>query len=118
MAAPQRKCFHPSCRNFILFTQTYCEKHEPNKEYNEARRKYDGEHIGFYKSKAWKNTRKVALMRDNHLCVVCERNGIYKTAQLVHHLKEVRTDWDKRLNLENLESVCESCHQKIHKNNS
>ncbi|MBZ5203209.1 HNH endonuclease [Planomicrobium chinense] len=115
MAAPQRKCFHPSCRNFIAFTRTYCEKHEPNKEYNQARRRYDNTYIKFYKTRAWLKLRRIALMRDDFMCKTCERNGIIKEAQLVHHLIEVKTDWDKRLELENLESICESCHQKIHK---
>ena len=116
MAIPQRNCFHPSCRLFIPFTETYCDKHEPNKEYNQARRRFDGEYISFYKSRAWTNVRKVAMMRDDYLCVNCTRNDIIKPAQLVHHVIEVKTDWDKRLDLNNLESICESCHQKIHKN--
>lgn len=115
MAPPQRKCFHPSCRLFIPFTQAYCEKHEPNKIYSKERRRSDPEYVKFYKTRAWLNTRKNILMRDDYICLTCERNGFIKPAQLVHHIKEVKTDWDKRLDLENLESICESCHQKIHK---
>ncbi|WP_399533503.1 HNH endonuclease [Gemella sp.] len=35
------------------------------------------------------------------------------TANLVHHKVEVRTDWSKRLEMSNLESVCRNCHNKI-----
>ena len=116
MSPPQKKCLHPSCRILIPFTERHCEKHNANKEYNRTRAKRDPEYVKFYKSKAWRGARKNALIRDDYLCVSCMANELYTTAQLVHHKVEVRNDYEKRLDPENLVSLCESCHQKIHKN--
>lgn len=116
MAIPQKKCLHPSCRQLIPFTDGYCKKHNPSQEYNRTRAKRDPEYLKFYKSKAWIGARKNALIRDDYLCVSCLNTGLYTTAQLVHHKVEVRDDFEKRLDPENLESLCESCHQKIHRN--
>ncbi|MCO5469186.1 HNH endonuclease [Enterococcus faecium] len=34
---------------------------------------------------------------------------------MVHHKTEVKEDWDKRLDYDTLESICQSCHNKEHK---
>ena len=34
---------------------------------------------------------------------------------IVHHKTEVKEDWDKRLDYDTLESICQSCHNKEHK---
>ncbi|MBS6544000.1 MAG: HNH endonuclease [Veillonella sp.] len=49
------------------------------------------------------------------MCEVCERNDHTKTlATIVHHVEEIRTPigWEKRLDINNLESICQSCHNK------
>ncbi len=33
----------------------------------------------------------------------------------VHHIEELKEDWSRRFDKDNLISLCESCHQKIHK---
>ncbi|TWK49239.1 hypothetical protein CHCC20347_1522 [Bacillus paralicheniformis] len=33
---------------------------------------------------------------------------------MVHHIVEVKQDWSKRLDLSNLESLCNACHNKVH----
>lgn len=67
-------------------------------------------------TKAWQNKRKQINARDNHLCQVCIRN-LHNT-QLkynytnieVHHIIPVIEDWDKRLNDDNLISLCSRHH--------
>lgn len=60
--------------------------------------------------------REQALIRDMYLCQQCLKDGIVNDKQLiVHHKIEVKEDWGKRLELENLETVCTQCHNKIHK---
>ncbi|PAE58568.1 HNH endonuclease, partial [Bacillus licheniformis] len=39
-------------------------------------------------------------------------------ADMVHHIVEVKQDWSKRLDLSNLESLCNACHNKVHGNRS
>lgn len=102
-----KECKYHSCRKLIR-RGTYCDEHSTsqNKYYNEQR-KHDGV-MKFYRSKEWREARQQALKRDCFTCSMC--GGI---ANLVHHRVEVRTDWSKRLELGNLESVCRECHNKI-----
>ena len=67
-----------------------------------------------YKSKAWSKLRVMALDRDNHLCQMCIRKGVYTPANLVHHIIYVKSDFSKSLDLDNLMCVCSKCHNKIH----
>lgn len=74
---------------------------------------------GFYKSKAWKNAREQAIMKANGLCERCKAKGIYKPGYIVHHKKHITpgniNDKNITLNVNNLEYVCEDCHNKEHK---
>ncbi|NEY20511.1 HNH endonuclease [Bacillus ginsengihumi] len=70
--------------------------------------------IPFYKWSGWRKKRQEALERDNYECQECKREGKYSRAQNVHHLKEVKDRPDLALTLDNLESVCIQCHNKIH----
>lgn len=110
MAIPQRKCFHPSCRIFIPFTQSYCGKHEPSKEYNRSRRKNDSEYVKFYKSAAWKNLRRVQMLKDDYLCQSCLSNGIYTPGDMVDHVVPTKEEWSRRLDENNLQTLCWPCH--------
>lgn len=74
---------------------------------------------GFYKSAAWKRARQQVITRSNGLCERCKARGIYKPGYIVHH-KEYITPGNINnpnitLNLDNLEYVCEDCHNKEHK---
>lgn len=73
-----------------------------------------GKLMKFYKSKEWKAKRLDALKRDNNECQACKRKGKYTRAQCVHHLKEVKLMPTLALTLDNLESLCNSCHNKEH----
>lgn len=33
---------------------------------------------------------------------------------MVHHIVELLDDWDKALDMDNLESLCNPCHNKHH----
>lgn len=70
-------------------------------------------------SKRWHEVRarKVA---QNPLCEECQKEGIVKPTQCVHHVTEIesaKTDaeaWDLATSLNNLQSLCYDCHHKIH----
>lgn len=68
----------------------------------------------FYKSREWKALRQEALKRDNYECQSCKRKGKYSKAQCVHHLKEVKVVPLLALTLDNLECLCNRCHNKEH----
>ena len=57
----------------------------------------------------------MALLRDSLLCQECLRKGIYSKADEVHHIIELKDDVTKAYELDNLESICHSCHMKEHK---
>lgn len=71
-------------------------------------------YIKFYHTKAWQSARHMALVRDHYLCQVCKRQGRLTPANTVHHIKHIRDDWSKRLDLSNLETICKECHNKEH----
>ncbi len=72
----------------------------------------------FYKSKAWKETRKAYAKSVGGLCERCLRRGEYKPGVIVHHKihldpenitnPEVALDWN------NLELLCRDCHGEEH----
>lgn len=68
----------------------------------------------FYKSREWRWLRGVALHRDNYECQLCKRVGKHTRADCVHHLQEVRKVPLLSLTLDNLQSLCNKCHNKVH----
>lgn len=76
---------------------------------------YEDKYIKFYHSKAWKLARKQALTRDHYLCQECLRQGIVRTANTVHHIVPIKDDFNKRLKLDNLETICLEHHNQEHR---
>lgn len=59
------------------------------------------------------------ITRSNGLCERCKARGIYKPGYIVHHKEYITpgniSNPNITLNLDNLEYVCEDCHNKEHK---
>ena len=116
---PKKPCAKPGCPN--LTDGRYCEEHqeEAEKRKAESNRFYD-KHVrdkqaeAFYKSKAWVAARQQALIRDNYLCQECLKQGRITRADTVHHKIELKRDWSKRLQIDNLVSLCTECHNRMH----
>lgn len=70
----------------------------------------------FYRKKAWLNIIEIALDRDNYLCRRCVRLSKVRPnpAVIVHHIIPITKDFTKALKLDNLESLCLECHNKVH----
>lgn len=112
---PLRECKAHGCK--ALTREGYCPDHkhvqqEETKHYNKHSR--NKTITSFYKSTDWKRTRELVLLRDNRLCQRCLREHRFTPADMVHHIVEVKQDWSKRLDLSNLESLCNACHNKVH----
>lgn len=66
---------------------------------------------------AWKRKREEIKERDNFVCQVCVRNlynplRIYETDNLqVHHVIPLEKDYNKRLDNDNLITLCERHHE-------
>lgn len=67
-----------------------------------------------YKSTHWKKKRVVILKRDGYMCVECRKYGRIKEAVTVHHIKHVDEYPELAYIDSNLESLCNSCHNKMH----
>lgn len=123
----------PRCRKMIPCGWSYCPECKPIAEAERAaaqehraeqlRKKYnrkynarrDPKYVTFYRSKAWKATSKAKLQSVDYRCEA-QLKGCQGIACEVHHIKPVQTPegWDKRLEWENLEALCTSCHNGRH----
>lgn len=67
----------------------------------------------FYKSKAWKDCRASYFTHRHGLCERCDNPG-----KIVHHKKYITpdniNDPDITLNFNNLELLCQDCHNREH----
>ena len=110
-----KPCAEIGCGN--LTRKTYCKTHEKiERKHTQIYNKYkrDPKTESFYKSREWRKLRALAYERDNGLCQRCKARGQLVRADVVHHIIEIKEDWSKRLDMDNLESLCHSCHNQIH----
>lgn len=81
---------------------------ESNRRYNKTR---DPKYGRFYNSSEWRILSRKRLQGDGYKCVKCR--GI---ASEVDHIKAIQTPegWELRLDYDNLQSLCTSCHNEKH----
>jgi 5-methylcytosine-specific restriction endonuclease McrA len=84
---------------------------ERRREYDQAAR--DRAAKAFYHTRAWLNLRRIKLA-DTPYCEDCHGRGELVPASHVHHVVEISDDWSLRLDLDNLRSLCASCHSRVH----
>ena len=112
---PKRPCRHPGCPN--LSGQAYFEAHragvqaEANRVYDGSRR--DQEMRRFYNSPAWRTVRKLKLSR-SPVCEECYKSGRIERAIIADHILPAREYPSKRLDIDNLQSLCYGCHNRKH----
>lgn len=107
---PKHPCAFQGCPVLIDKSKRFCEAHEKqrNKEYEKYGRKYDSKKR--YNS-SW--SKISAKYRKAHpLCEICLSEGKAVTADLVHHKKPISEGGSNEVS--NLQSLCNSCHGKIH----
>lgn len=68
----------------------------------------------FYHTPAWKKKRKKILKRDHNSCQMCRKNGKYRRAETVHHIKFLKNVPELALTDDNLISLCKDCHEAMH----
>lgn len=113
--APNRYC--DNCRPKIE-KQIEEYKQASTKRYNQQR---DKKYTQFYNSKAWKMLRKRYITK-HYLCEECQKeaklNNEYtiQLAEEVHHKEPIQTEtgWLRRLEWNNLISLCHYHHDKAH----
>ena len=67
----------------------------------------------FYASARWRATRLIKLGRIPY----CEEHyllGAMVPADHVHHIIHIRDDMSRALDIDNMQSLCASCHSRLH----
>lgn len=123
----------PRCKTLIQVGVQYCESCRPladaqAQEAMERKRAYkqrryaqqynarrDPKYLAFYRSKDWRLLSRTYLQRAGYKCQA-KLEGCKGLAVEVHHIKPIQTPegWDLRLDWDNLEAVCTSCHNARH----
>lgn len=73
-------------------------------------KKYDA----FYQSKPWRRLRALKFAQACGLCERCKKKGLVRVGKEVHHIVPIEKDWEKRLDIDNLELLCPDCHNQGH----
>lgn len=72
----------------------------------------------FYRSGEWHRLRDAVLQRDNYECQECKRNGKLTTRHddilEVDHIKTVEEHPELATDMNNMQVLCKSCHNKKH----
>jgi len=72
----------------------------------------------FYRSKAWRRTRKAYFESVHGLCERCRERGVVRAGEIVHHKIHLTPqnigDPSITLGYTNLELVCRDCHAQEH----
>jgi 5-methylcytosine-specific restriction protein A len=112
-----KPCAKQGCRELVQPPQRYCSEHAHIDQEQKAQaeryydtRQRDKQAKAFYASPGWRAVREAVLIRDHYLCQTCLRQQRTTPADTVHHKVELRVDWSRRLDMDNLESVCSPCH--------
>ena len=123
----------PRCKRLIPVGVQYCDTCKPVAEAQAAeamerkreykQRKYnriynkrrDPKYLTFYRSREWKLLSRTKLQDCGYRCQA-KLEGCTGLAVEVHHIKPIQTEdgWDKRLEWDNLESLCINCHNARH----
>ena len=114
MLVSSKLCSFAGCKNVVHGGDYRCEQHpvtySPKRKYDHHYHK--GQHI--YKSARWTKIRKQFLSK-YPLCQSCERFGIYTTATVLDHIKEIKDlEMDSPLvwDTDNMQGLCHSCHNR------
>ena len=102
--AALKPCSYPGCSNLVKTGR--CALHK-----QDDRVYRDPERDGLYNRRAWKELRVRQLAREPW-CAECQRLGVYTPATDVDHVMPHRGDRGKFVDINNLQSLCHSCHSR------
>lgn len=107
--APGRKC--SKCRGGIV-RKGKCNRCEQQSQATYAQDDSRGDRNALYGAD-WREARKYKLII-NPLCEPCEKRGLARVADQVHHIRSFQGKRDPlRLMERNLESICDECHKAL-----
>lgn len=113
--AMYKLCAH--CRRKVPYG-AICECND--KVIKERYRKYkhyrkDKKEQSFYSSKGWITLRDDMRNRHKGMCVLCYSEHNIKFLDCVHHIVEIKEDYERRLDADNLICLCNKHHDYVHK---
>lgn len=111
--AKGKMCAVRSCSISVTTHPYYCNKHrwlseKPQYKFEVSKDEWRQKAKRFYRSRKWKLLRKEVL-KEFPFCDICK----LRMSEDVHHLEPLRNSWEKRLDKENLQALCHSCHSRI-----
>lgn len=120
--ALKKLCSYSGCRELVTYGILYCDKHKTiaeleikqrHKDYKD--RRTDVIEQRFYKSKEWILKRDYIKSKYYGMCLYSYYiEGKIVPADVIHHIVEVKEDWNKRCEDENLIPLSDSAHGLIH----
>lgn len=108
---PKKQCNHAGCVKLVDYDTRFCTQHKqarPKQAYYERKLK-DEKYLSFYNSKSWRKASELYRL-SNPVCVECLKQNIIKKADVVDHIVEIKDDWNKRLDIDNFQSLCHRHH--------
>ena len=115
---PLKRCNAIACRALIPFDVSHCDKHigvskrETNRAYDDMRMREEPHIRAFYADTRWHKLSEQVKLRDDYMCQECLRNGFYTVGNVSDHIIEVKDDWDRRWDMNNLQTLCVKCHNR------
>lgn len=91
-------------------------KKDSYKIYNQYRNQTDSEYVKFYKTQKWVKLRNFVMTEHNYLCQHCLKRNLVVYADVVDHIVPTKINWNRRLDITNLEPLCDNCHKIKTKN--
>ena len=112
---PLKPCASPMCPNLTIGTR--CATHSVDGKIDQAsdQRYYDKylrdkKSFKFYHSKEWRQTRAYVFGLSHGLCDQCRQRGVIRPGNVVDHKVPLKRDYELRLTLSNLWTLCHACH--------
>jgi len=91
-----------------LTKEGYCPEHRPLR----PQKKQSAEWHWMYLTPVWlKDLRPTQLLKEP-FCRACAERGVRTRATVVDHIVDHEGDWSRFTDRENLQSLCESCHNR------
>lgn len=110
---PDKPCSYPGCPNLVPAGQSFCPEHL--KQMNQTYERYGRDPaVRRHYGKEWRKVRGIYI-KTHPFCEECYRNGVMTRAEHVHHIVPLSEGGNN--NFDNLESLCKSCHSRIHAKN-
>lgn len=104
---PRKKCIDCNKEINIKSKLRCISCHNKNQDKGKSK-----ERTKFNASKKWKNIREKAFIRDNYTCQICNKRG--SKVLNGHHIKSYVSFPDLRLDVSNIATLCEACHNELH----